>query len=100
MQLMMRRPEIIGFVSVSPPASIYDFSFLAPCPASGMIVHGDQDQIVPVATVDKLAQKLGSQKNITIDYRIIQGADHFFTNKIEHLEAQVSDYLVQARKAA
>ena len=32
MQLMMRRPEIDGFVSVAPPANIHDFSFLAPCP--------------------------------------------------------------------
>ncbi len=32
MQLLMRRPEITGFISVSPPANMYDFSFLAPCP--------------------------------------------------------------------
>ena len=30
MQLMMRRPEITGFVSVSPPVNMYDFSFLTP----------------------------------------------------------------------
>ena len=30
MQLLMRRPEITGFVSVAPPANLYDFSFLAP----------------------------------------------------------------------
>ena len=29
MQLMMRRPEIIGFISVSPPADKFDFSFLS-----------------------------------------------------------------------
>ena len=33
MQLLMRRPEITGFVSVAPPANLYDFSFLAPCPS-------------------------------------------------------------------
>jgi uncharacterized protein len=32
MQLLMRRPDITGFVSLSPPANMYDFSFLAPCP--------------------------------------------------------------------
>ena len=32
MQLLMRRPEIRGFLSVAPPANMYDFSFLAPCP--------------------------------------------------------------------
>ena len=34
MQLLMRRPETDGFISVSPPSNMYDFSFLAPCPAS------------------------------------------------------------------
>ena len=41
MQLMMRRPEISGFISIAPPASIHDFSFLAPCPSSGLIIHGN-----------------------------------------------------------
>ena len=33
MQLLMRRPEISGFISIAPPANFYDFTFLAPCPA-------------------------------------------------------------------
>ena len=48
MQLLMRRPEIESFIAVSPPANIYDFSFLAPCPSSGLILQGDQDTVVPV----------------------------------------------------
>ena len=40
MQLLMRRPEISGFISIAPPANMYDFSFLAPCPASGLISSG------------------------------------------------------------
>ena len=40
MQLLMRRPEINRFISIAPPANLYDFSFLAPCPASGLLVHG------------------------------------------------------------
>jgi alpha/beta superfamily hydrolase len=96
MQLMMRRPEIGGFVSVAPPASIYDFSFLAPCPASGLIVHGDKDELVPLAAVNKLAQKLSSQKNIKIDYRVIEGADHFFASHGDNLNQIVESYLVRA----
>ena len=36
MQLLMRRPEISGWVSVAPPANHYDFGFLAPCPCGGL----------------------------------------------------------------
>ncbi len=93
MQLMMRRPEISGFISVAPPASMQDFSFLAPCPASGMIVHGNRDDMVPIASVDKLAQKVSSQKNITIDYRVIDGADHFFREHMDILVGHIEDYL-------
>lgn len=93
MQLMMRRPEISGFISIAPPASQHDFSFLAPCPASGIIIHGDKDEVVPQSSVDKLAQKLQKQKNIKIDYRIIEGSDHFFLDHLEPLNEQVNDYL-------
>ncbi len=93
MQLMMRRPEISGFISVAPPANLHDFSFLAPCPASGMIVHGDMDDLIPMSSVDKLVQKVSSQKNITIDYRIIKGADHFFSERMTDLNAHIEDYL-------
>jgi alpha/beta superfamily hydrolase len=93
MQLMMRRPEINGFISVAPPASMQDFSFLAPCPASGMIIHGDKDEVVPLASVTKLAQKLSSQKNIKIDFRVVEGSDHFFQNSLDALVSHVDDYL-------
>ncbi len=93
MQLLMRRPEIAGFVSVAPPANIYDFTFLAPCPSSGLIVHGTGDEIVPGAAVQKLATKLQSQKNITVEYRPVDGANHFFNNHLEPMVAVVDDYV-------
>ncbi len=93
MQLMMRRPEINGFIAVAPPASIHDFSFLAPCPASGLMVHGDSDDIIPEESVAKLADKLGKQKNITIDYNVVKGCDHFFRQHMDTLEKHVEKYL-------
>ena len=93
MQLMMRRPEISGFISIAPPASQHDFSFLAPCPSSGMILHGNKDELVPQASVDKLAQKLQKQKNIKIDYRTVEGSDHFFNKHLKKLDQHVNDYL-------
>ena len=93
MQLMMRRPEINGFLTISPPASQHDFSFLAPCPASGLIVHGDKDEIVAVDSVDKLAAKLQSQKNITVDYEIVKGCDHFYGAHMDKLNKIINDYL-------
>jgi alpha/beta superfamily hydrolase len=93
MQLLMRRPEISGFISVAPPANIYDFSFLAPCPSSGLMVQGDQDSIVPQESVNKLVTKLSHQRGIKIDYKMVPGASHFFTEHLDQLTQTVDDYL-------
>lgn len=93
MQLLMRRPEISGFLSVSPPANMYDFSFLAPCPSSGLIVNGQADQVVPEADVDKLVDKLKQQKGIVIDHVKIPGANHFYDDQIPELMGHVESYL-------
>ena len=93
MQLMMRRPEIEGFVSISPPAGAEDFSFLAPCPSSGLIIHGDKDTHVPLDAVKKLAQKLDGQKNISVNLSIVKGADHFYKDNMDNLSKEVASYL-------
>jgi uncharacterized protein len=96
MQLLMRRPEISGFISVAPPANVYDFSFLAPCPSSGLMVQGDQDTVVPQEAVAKLVQKLSHQRGIKIDYRVVPGASHFFNEHLDQLAETVDQYLVTA----
>ena len=58
-----------------------------------MILHGDKDEVIPQSSVDKLAQKLQKQKNIEIDYRTVEGSDHFFLNHLDALNAHVDDYL-------
>jgi alpha/beta superfamily hydrolase len=89
----MRRPEIYRFIAVAPPANKYDFTFLAPCPSSGMMLLGDQDDIVTESSVRQLATKLSRQKGIKVDYRLLSGVDHYFTNRLDDLVYNVSDYL-------
>ena len=71
MQLLMRRPEIEGFISIAPPANRFDFSFLAPCPSSGLFVHGDKDRVAPLKEVQALIEKLKTQKGILIEHAVI-----------------------------
>lgn len=93
MQLIMRRPEITNFISVSPPVNKYDFSFLSPCPIPGLIIQGDADSVVSEESVHDLAQRVNKQKNIKVDYRMIPGADHFFRDKIDVMNSEIDDYL-------
>jgi alpha/beta superfamily hydrolase len=95
MQLLMRRPEIKGFVAVSPPANEIDFSFLAPCPQSGLIVQGNKDNIVPEPCVEKVVQRLNTQKGIHVDYRVVDGANHFYNDRVDLMIEHVHDYLNQ-----
>ncbi|MEM9783067.1 MAG: alpha/beta hydrolase [Pseudomonadota bacterium] len=93
MQLLMRRPEISGFVSVAPPANMYDFSFLAPCPSSGLIINGEADRIVPNSETEKLAAKLKQQKGITITHTTVPAANHFFEHGMEEMIDIVKGYV-------
>jgi alpha/beta superfamily hydrolase len=93
MQLLMRRPEIEGFVSIAPPANRFDFTFLAPCPSSGLFVHGDQDRVAPVKEVTAVIEKLKTQKGIAIEHAVVEGANHFFENRVDELMLAVGEYL-------
>lgn len=93
MQLLMRRPEVEGFLSISAQPNIYDFTFLAPCPSSGAFFHGENDSVSPHASVIDLMGKVKTQKGITIDQRVLPGANHFFENKVDDLVDDVRIYL-------
>lgn len=93
MQLLMRRPEIEGFISVAPPANTEDFSFLAPCPTSGLVVQGKKDDVVAEESVAELMQRLHEQKGIEIDYRAIDGANHFFHGHTDTIIDYMHDHL-------
>jgi alpha/beta superfamily hydrolase len=106
MQLLMRRPEIDSYISIAPPANLYDFNFLAPCPNEGLIIQGDKDQVVNIESVQKLVDKLRDQRGPEgVDYHVINGAGHFFNNEgeteqmIRHVQAYIRR-TEKVRKAA
>lgn len=98
LQLVMRRPEISHFVSVSTPANKYDFGFLSPCPIPGLIAHGKNDSIADETSVSKLASRLDtSLKNGNVELHTIHGADHFFRDQthMEELIKRVDAFVKQ-----
>ena len=93
MQLIMRRPEVNHFISVSPQPNVYDFSFLAPCPSSGIIIHGENDELVPKENIDGLKKRLDSQKSIKVAFVEVNGANHFFKGKEKILKTKLQEYI-------
>ena len=79
MQLLMRRPEINRFIAISPQPNVYDFSFLSPCPTSGLMIYGKKDELVPSEYIIDLEKRLSEQKGIKVEFQSILDANHFFT---------------------
>ena len=93
MQLLMRRPEINRFVAISPQPNVYDFSFLSPCPTSGTIIYGKNDELVSFDSVNELMKRLNSQKGISIDFNTINDANHFFSKSEINLAKTLNKYI-------
>jgi uncharacterized protein len=93
MQLLMRRPEIEGFISIAAPANRFDFTFLAPCPSSGLFVHGSEDRVAPAREVMAVIEKVKTQKGIKIEHVTVDGANHFFENRVDELMVEIGTYL-------
>jgi len=93
MQLIMRRPEVNKFIAISPQPNVYDFTFLAPCPISGLIVYGKNDELVPEESVLNLKKKLNMQKNIEVKFDSISNANHFYKGKEKELTSIIERYL-------
>ena len=93
MQLLMRRPEINRFIVISPQPNVYDFSFLSPCPASGLMVYGKNDELVPLDNINSLNRRLSAQAGIKIEFQEVEGANHFFSNKEKELSFILDKYI-------
>ena len=93
MQLIMRRPEVNKFIAISPQPNVYDFTFLAPCPISGLIIYGKNDELVQDDSIINLKKRLNMQKNINIKFDSIPNANHFFKDKEKELGNLIGEYI-------
>jgi len=89
----MRRPEINRFIAISPQPNVYDFSFLSPCPTSGLMVYGKKDELVPLEYITELDKRLSAQKGIKVDFQAINDANHFFNKTDDALVKCLEKYI-------
>ena len=93
MQLIMRRPEVNRFIAISPQPNVYDFTFLAPCPAPGLITYGQNDELVPEESISNFKKRLNRQQNIEVKFEPINNANHFYKKKEKELSECIDRYL-------
>ncbi len=82
--IVMRRPEVTGFIAIAPPVERYDFSFLMPCSIPGLVIQGDNDTITDHDEVRKLIEKLQAKVK-GMRYHCISGGDYRLSTD-EHLQ--------------
>jgi alpha/beta superfamily hydrolase len=89
----MRRPEINRFIAISPQPNVYDFSFLSPCPTSGLMIYGKQDELVPIEYIVELDKRLSAQKGIKVEFQSVSEANHFFSKTEDSLIKSLDKYI-------
>ena len=89
----MRRPEVNKFIAISPQPNVYDFTFLAPCPISGLVIYGKNDELVPEENILNLKKRLSLQKNIEVKFDPILNANHFYKGKEKDLSTILDRYI-------
>ena len=89
----MRRPEVNRFIAISPQPNVYDFSFLSPCPTSGLMIYGKKDELVPVEHMNEMNKRLSAQKGIKVDFLAVNDANHFFSKSEESLTKALDKYI-------
>ena len=75
--------------------STKDFSFLNPCPTSGMIISGKKDELVPLQSINELKNRLSNQKGITVQFDQVADTNHFFTNSEDNLKKLLNKYIAK-----
>jgi hypothetical protein len=93
MQLIMRRPEVNNFIAISPQPNVYDFSFLAPCPTSGLVVYSNVDELVTQESIEELNNRIKSQKGVEVLFTQVENANHFFKGKEKELSQTIKKYI-------
>ena len=70
----------------------YDFNFLAPCPASGIIINADKDSLIEVNLINDVVKRLNQQKSINVKQDVIKSTDHFFQKNEDKVIEKVKKY--------
>jgi alpha/beta superfamily hydrolase len=81
--------EAQRLVMVSPPVSFVDFSFLEYSSKITLVICGNRDEIAEYKKVEKMLSKWNSEAS----FRVIQGADHFYSGYEEELKDIIGTFL-------
>ena len=93
LNLLLRRPEISGFVSIAPALPFFDHvSWLTPYPTKGMVIYATKDEVVPIEKSEEYVALLRSRR-MTINSCPIFGVGHLFQKKQQQVAKECLNFI-------
>jgi len=83
-------PEVDGLFLLGAPINKYDLSYLRRCEKPMLLVHGSGDEF---GDPEKLGELVDQCKRAELF--IVEGADHFFANQLEAMQAMVKEWATE-----
>lgn len=74
---------------ISPPVAFLDFSFLSFNPKIQLVIAGGRDDIAPADEITNVINIWNPKAH----FEVIEGADHFYTDKISSLKSVLTRYI-------
>ncbi len=82
-------PRVAALVGLGVPVGISDFDFLPEAQKPILIVQGAEDIYGPRPQIQALFAALPEPKHL----QVVEGADHFFTGKLQEVQSVVREYV-------
>ncbi|MDR2685419.1 MAG: alpha/beta hydrolase [Rickettsiales bacterium] len=95
LQTLMRRPEIGGFVLVSPDTSTTDMTFLSSRPNRGLLIQGTDESYAAIEFGTFLTKTLKTKGNIDVEIEKIKGQDAAYATGLKLLYENIKSYVAR-----
>ena len=86
--------RVRAIVAAGVPVSKYDFSQVIDCPRPKLFVQGELDEFGAPADLERFVSGLQGPKKL----EVIQGAGHFFDNRLPELEQVITDFIASVEE--
>ncbi len=80
-----RDERVEMMIGIGTPAGFGDMDFLEECQKPRLFIHGMLDALIAIGKIEKLCREIPEPKKLIK----IEGADHFFTGKLDELASAV-----------
>ncbi len=81
--------EAAGLITIAPAVNFLDFKSLNPPQIPWLMIHGDEDEIVPIKDALNWYNQLSHKPKLNI----MMGAGHFFHGRLNDLREETSTFL-------